>query len=94
MEAIQIVNAVANLIIAISTSLFIVFIFGRMSMMHKLPKYESIFVKISLSFLAAGSLLSFLTFTIPPITEVFLNIGLACLFIWICFFHYKYFVKK
>jgi hypothetical protein len=89
-----IINAIANLIIAVSVSAFISFVFGRMSLLDKVSKIESLIVKIALCLIASGSFFSFLTLSNPQETEVVLNVGLAFLFTWAALFHYKYFVKK
>ena len=88
------VNALSNAIICISTIFFIIFVYRKNSMLYKLPSIEVLLVKIGLSFMASGSLFSLLTFSNPPISEVLLNLGLACVFAWASIFHYKYFVKK
>lgn len=89
-----IINLVANAIISISISAFIVFVFGRFSMMDKLPKYEVLTIKSGLCLIAAGSLFNCLTFSHPVTSEIILNCGLAITFLWAAIFHYKYFVKK
>ena len=48
MEILMIINAVANLIITISTSAFVIFVFGRFSKMDEMPKYEVLTIKTSL----------------------------------------------
>jgi len=89
------INALANLIIGISMVFFIIFIFGSNNQKIKaLPKYESLFIKTGLSFIACGSILSFITLSNPQFTEVLMNCGLAFVFLWGAFFHYKHFIKK
>jgi len=87
------INAMSNIIIALSVSVFIFYIFGRLSMMDKLPKWQSILVKVGLCVNECGSLFNFLTLSHPPLSEIVLNIGLAIIFTWAVLFHYKYFVK-
>ena len=94
METITIINTLASLIITIAVSAFIVFVFGRFSKMDKLPRYEVFIVKMGLCLTASGSLFNCLTLSSPPLSEVFLNCGLAITFLWGAIFHYKYFVKK
>jgi hypothetical protein len=74
---------------------FIIGVFGRRSeTLEKLPKIETILLKIALSATAAGSLFNVLTLSTPHGSEILLNVGLGTLFIWTAFFHWKYFVKK
>jgi len=89
------INAVANLVISLSMVFFMIFVFGSNNKkINALPKYESLSVKIGLSLISCGSLLSFLTLSNPQETEVIMNVGLALVFLWAALFHYKYFIKK
>lgn len=89
------INAIANLVIAISMVFFMIFVFGSNNKkINSLPKYESFLIKIGLSFVSCGSLLSFITLSNPQTTEILMNVGLALVFLWGAFFHYKYFIKK
>ena len=94
MEIIKIVNAFCNCVIALSVTAFIVFVYGRSGTMAKLPKWEQTTIKVGLITIACGSLFNFLTMSVPPITEVILNIGLSIIFAWACIFHYNYFIKQ
>lgn len=88
------INAIANLTISISMIFFMIFVFGSNNkMINSLPKYESLIIKIGLSFISCGSLLSFITLSRPQNTEILMNVGLALVFLWAAFFHYKYFIK-
>lgn len=89
-----IINAIANFIITFSVAMFMIFVFGRSNMMQKVHWLERLTIKIGLALLSAGSLFSFLCLTNPPVSEVILNIGLAIVFAWGAYFHFKYFVKK
>ena len=88
------VNAAANLVITFSVAMFMIFVFGRSNMMQKIHWLESFIIKVGLAMLSSGSLLSLLTFSNPPISEIIVNIGLAIVFAWGAYFHFKYFVKK
>lgn len=89
------INAIANLTISISMIFFMIFVFGSNNkMINALPKYESLLIRVGLSLISCGSLLSFLTLSSPQETEVIMNVGLALVFLWAAFFHYKYFIKK
>ena len=90
-----VVNLLANVIVVISVTFFIIGVFGRRSQtIEKMPKLERHFLKVALSMLASGSLLNVLTVYTPHVTEVILNVGLGLLFAWAAWFHWKYFVKK
>ncbi len=89
-----IANAIANLVITFSVAMFMIFVFGRSNMMQKVHWLESFIIKVGLAMLSSGSLLSLLTFSNPPISEIVVNVGLAIVFAWGAYFHFKYFVKK
>lgn len=89
-----IINAIANIIIALSVAMFMIFVFGRSGMIHKIHWLERIIIKVGLALLSAGSLFNFLTLRHPQNSEIILNIGLAVVFGWGAYFHFKYFVKK
>lgn len=89
------INLIANILVVLSVTFFIIGVFGRKSpVIDRMPLYEQYFLRISLSMLAAGSLLNVLTVSTPHITEVVLNLGVGLVFTWAAWFHWKYFVKK
>ena len=94
MELIQAINAAANLVTTIGISAFMVFVFGKSSVMYTLPWLERTFIKTALAIAACGAFESFLRLTNPPISEVVLNVGLAMIFSWGAYFHFKRFVIK
>ena len=94
METLEIINAVSNLIMTIGITAFMVFVFGKSNMMYKLGWLERNFIKVALAVTASGSLFNLLNFKNPPTSEVILNTGLALVFSWGAYFHFKYFVKK
>jgi len=63
-------------------------------MMNKLHFLERNLIKVGLAATAAGSLLNFLTLYTPNATDIILNIGLAIIFSWGVWFHFKYFVNN
>lgn len=89
-----VINAIANILITLSTAMFMIFVFGRSSMMQKIHWLERYTIKAGLALLSAGSLFNFLELSNPPISEVVLNTGLAMVFTWGAYFHFKYFVNK
>jgi hypothetical protein len=90
------INLIANLLITISLTFFIIGVFGRKAkMIEQMPILEQYFLRLSLSTLAAGSLSNVLNFSAPHTpSEVLLNTGLAMVFSWAAYFHWKYFVIK
>lgn len=89
------INLIANILVVLSVTFFIIGVFGRKSpVIDRMPLYEQYFLRISLSMLAAGSLLNVLTVSTPHLTEVVLNLGVGLVFTWAAWFHWKYFVKK
>jgi hypothetical protein len=93
METAQTINAIANLIMTLGIAAFMIFVFGKNNMMYKITWIERNFIKLALATAACGSLYNFLTFTNPPTSEIILNVGLAMIFSWGAYFHFKYFVK-
>lgn len=89
------INLLANLLMVISVTFFIIGVFGRKNQtIERMPIYEQYFLKTALALLASGSLLNVLTFYTPHFTEVVLNLGVGLVFTWAAWFHWKYFVKK
>ena len=93
-EIALLINSIANIIICVSVSLFMVFVFAASSMMHKLHFMERNIIKVGLAATAAGSLFNFLTLYTPNTSDIVMNIGLAMIFSWGVWFHFKYFAKK
>lgn len=92
-EYTMLINFVASLILTISFTAFIIFIFGRPnSKLNTMPWYKTFLVKFGLCFCTAGALMNALTFSNPPWTETILNVGLAMVFSWAAYFHYVEFV--
>lgn len=88
------VNLVANSTLTVAFGAFLMFLFGREnSLMHKMGKCNTLFVKAVLSVCASGALYNALTISAPPLPEVVTNIALALLFAWTSWFHYKMYVK-
>ncbi len=88
------INAIANIIVTISVALFMIFVFGRSNLMQKIHWLERTTIKVGLAILSAGSLHNFFHLKNPDTSEILLNVGLAIVFSWGAYFHFKYFVKK
>jgi len=87
------INVTASVVLTIAFMLFLVFVFGRKnSRIYELPWYKTLAVKIGLALCTAGAFLNCLTLSNPPVSEIILNIGLALMFSWAAWFHYKVFV--
>ena len=94
MEMLMLINAFCNVVICLSVSAFMVFVFGRLNLTQKFGNVQRWVVKSGLALIAAGSLFNFITLSEPPFTEVLMNICLAVLFLWAAVFHYTHFVNK
>lgn len=91
MEAI---NLLANVVLMTSVTFFIIGVFGRHSVMiERMPLVEQYFLRTALSMLASGAFFNVLTGPTPHTTEVILHVGIAMVFAWAAWFHWKYFVK-
>ena len=88
------INAFCNVVICLSVSAFMVFVFGRLDLTEKFGAVQKWIVKSGLALVSAGALFNFITLSKPPFTETLMNIGLAILFLWAAVFHYTHFVNK
>jgi len=87
------INVAASIVLTVAFTLFLIFVFGRRnSKIYDLPWYKTIVVKTGLALCTAGALMNCFTLSNPPVSEVVLNIGLAFIFTWACWFHYNNFV--
>ena len=94
MSSMCILNMVINGVLTLGFSAFLVFLFGREnSLIHKLGKANTAFVKIILSMCAAGALYNVVIAHEPEPSELILNGSIAALFCWASVFHYCRFVK-
>lgn len=95
MEIATIINLIANSLITIGMTFFIIAVFGRRSkVIESMNFIERLFLKTALCASAAGALLNVLTLSTPSMSESLLNVGMGILFTWAAWFHWKYFVKK
>lgn len=88
------INLIANILLTIGVCLFMIFVYGRSTMIDNLHSFERWVIKIALAVTACGSLFNVLTFSNPELPEIIFNTGLAIVFVWAAWFHFKYFVKK
>lgn len=90
-----VVNLIANSLIVLGMTFFIIGVFGRKSQaIENLNKIERFLLKLTLCITAAGSLFNVLTFSTPNDSEIVLNSGFGLLFAWAAWFHWKYFIIK
>lgn len=90
-----IINLIANSLITLGMTFFIIGVFGRKSQaVEKMNRIERFLLKVALCTTAAGSFFNVLTFSTPTTSEIVLNSGFGLLFTWAAWFHWKYFVKK
>lgn len=90
----QLINLAANTLLTVALSMFMIFVYGRSGAIDKLHFFERAVIKTALAMTASGAFLNVLTVADPSISEVVFNSGLAIVFVWAAWFHYKYFVKK
>lgn len=92
-EYTMLINFVANLMLTLSFTAFIIFVFGRETgKINKMPWYKTFLVKLGLVVCTVAALLNALMFQQVPWSEVMLNAGLAMVFAWAAYFHYVEFV--
>ena len=89
MEAKAIVNLVANVIIALSTTGFMALLRHDKSPIEHMPFLIKTWIRVSLGLIASGSLLSAMKLSDPVASEVIVNMGLASMFTWALFWHKK-----
>lgn len=89
------INLIANILIMVSVTFFIIGVFGRKNIMiERMPIFEQYFLRVALSTLGAGALLNVLTYDHPSLSELVFNVGTGLIFAWAAWFHWTYFVKK
>ena len=89
MEAKAIINVIANVIIAISTTGFMALLRHDKSPIEHMPFVIKTWIRVSLGLIASGSLLSAIRISNPVASEVIVNVGLASMFTWAFFWHKK-----
>lgn len=86
-------NFVSNLVLSFAFAMFMIFLFGRTnSKIYTLPWYKTLAVRVGMALCSCGALLNVFTFSDAPWPGVMLNSGLACVFTWAAWFHYRTFV--
>lgn len=94
MEAKAIINVIANVIIAISTTGFMALLRHDKSPIEHMPFVIKTWIRLSLGLIASGSLLSAIRISNPEVSEVVVNIGLASMFTWALSWHKKRWISN
>ncbi len=95
MTAANLINEIACLLIFINATLFYIYLFTKDNdSIDKLPVYEQWAVRVGLALVSAGSFYNVIIVSYPPWPEIIINVGLAFIFSWAAYFHYRMFVKK
>lgn len=89
MNPATIVNAIASGVLTAGVSAFMIMLYRSEGVVKRWPLVGSLFLRISLSATAAGSLFNCLTLSTPPTSEIVHNVGMAGIFCWAVYFHAK-----
>lgn len=89
-----IINMIANGILTAGVSCFMILLYRSDSVVRRWPMTGSLFLRLSLTATASGSLFNCLNASTPPASEILLNCGLAGLFAWASVFHTKLLKEK
>jgi len=86
-QLLVILNVVVNTILAASATHLLLKVFGHEnSDIYKRP-YAAVLCKLATCVTVCGSVANILVHEVPPVTECFLNVGVAMNFLWISFFY-------
>lgn len=87
----QSINAIANALICLGGLAFYVMLFTKIGdgvkQIDRFGKTSYYTIKTALAFVVAGALLNVLLLTVPPFTEVLMNVGLGLIFAWAAVWH-------
>lgn len=100
-SAFVILNLLANGTMFLALCVLMYFLFARAdSVAHKFPLITHWLIKIGLAIMCAGSLFAFLKeledieHSIAIWQQLLRNLGNAMILVWVCIFHWKYFVTN
>jgi hypothetical protein len=82
-------NLLANVVLTLSVTAFIVLLYNSKGIVNKWPLIGSYLLRVSLVLMAVGGLGNCLMLSTPPSSEIILNVGMAGLFSWAAWFHNK-----
>lgn len=80
-------NLLANVVLTLSVTAFMVLLYNSKGIVNKWPLIGSYLLRASLVLMAVGGLGNCLTLSTPASTEIILNLGTAGLFAWAAWFH-------
>jgi hypothetical protein len=89
MNPLTVVKVIASGVLAAGVSAFMIMLYRSDGVVRRWPLTGSFLLRISLVATASGSLLNCLTMSTPAISEIIVNCGLAGIFSWGVYFHYK-----
>lgn len=88
----QIINSIASLVISGSVAVLMLDIYAsETSPIYRYPLFKTIHIRTGLALVSAGALFNVLIGSVPPWSEVVLNVGLALFFSWLLLFYNRYF---
>lgn len=88
----QIINSIASAIISGSVAILMVDIYAsETSPIYRYPLFKTIHIRAALALVSSGAMLNVLIGSVPPWSEVVLNVGLALFFSWLLLFYNRYF---
>lgn len=91
----QILNLIANIILTISGMIFMLLLYGgNDSVVHRWKFANHWGLKFGLAFFVSGTFGNALLHQHTNQSQILTNVGLAAIFTWTVFFHYKIFNKK
>jgi hypothetical protein len=85
------INALANGLVCLGGTAFYVMLFTKIGngvkQIDRFGRFSYYLIKCALAFVIAGALLNVLLLTIPPFTEVLMNVGFGLIFAWAAVWH-------
>lgn len=91
----QVIFAIVNFVLTIASVGFYLLIFGKgSSAVYKWGFIGHWSLRLGLSLIISGAFLTLLTLPTPNPIQLVRASGLALIFVWAFFFHYKFFRRK
>jgi hypothetical protein len=85
------INAIANGLVCLGGTAFYVMLFTKIGdgvkQIDRFGTLSYYLIKCALAFVVAGALFNVLLLTVPPFTEVLMNVGLGLIFAWAAVWH-------
>jgi len=87
----QSINAIANGLTCLGGMAFYVMLFTKIGdgvkQIDRFGRFSYYLIKCALASVVAGSLMNVLLLTVPPFTEVLMNVGFGFIFAWAAVWH-------